>query len=107
MTGNGGTGGRGRWRIGVAGAGVAGLSLALALRRSLASVDVTVCDPALRRDPAGDKRAYAVAAGARRMLATLGVWDSVAGGAQPILDMVVTYSRLRYPVRPVFLTFGG
>ena len=107
MTGNARTAELGRWRIVVAGTGIAGLSLALALRRSLASVDVIVCDPALRRDPAGDKRAYAVAAGARRMLGALGVWNAIAGRAQPILDMVVTDSRLRDPVRPVFLTFGG
>ena len=31
----------------------------------------------------------------------------VAGEAQPILDMVVTDSRLGDAVRPVFLTFAG
>ncbi len=96
------------WRIAIAGGGLAGLALALALRRAVgAPVVVTVCDPALHRDPAQDKRAYAVAAGARKMLQALGVWDRIANGAQPILDMVITDSRLTDPVRPVFLTFSG
>jgi 2-octaprenyl-6-methoxyphenol hydroxylase len=96
------------WRIVIAGGGVAGLPLALALKQALGdAIEVTVCDPALNRDPAGDKRAYAIAAGARRMLATLGIWQAIAERTQPILDMVITDSRLRDPVRPIFLTFAG
>ncbi len=96
------------WHVLIAGGGIAGLSLALALKQALGTaIDVTVCDPALDRDPAGDRRAYAVAAGARRMLQALGVWNGIAARAQPILDMVITDSRLGDPVRPVFLTFGG
>ena len=96
------------WRILIAGGGLAGLSLALAVKQALGdALEVTVCDPALKRDPAGDRRAYAVAAGARRMLQALGIWDAIAGRSQPILDMVITDSRLGDPVRPVFLTFGG
>jgi 2-octaprenyl-6-methoxyphenol hydroxylase len=38
---------------------------------------------------------------------TIAVWDGVAAEAQPILDMVVTDSRLGDAVRPVFLTFAG
>jgi 2-octaprenyl-6-methoxyphenol hydroxylase len=95
-------------RIVIAGRGLAGLSLALALKRSLAgAVDVVMCDPALNRDPRGDRRAYAIAAAARRMLQALRVWDEVAPHAQPILDMVITDSRLQDPIRPTFLTFAG
>ena len=71
------------------------------------AIDVVMFDPALRRDPKGDPRAYAIAAAARRMLATLGVWPLVEAKAQPILDMVITDSRLHDPVRPIFLTFAG
>src|SRR5215217_6651661 len=92
----------------IAGGGLAGLSLALALKRSLAdAVEVVMCDPALRRDPRGDTRAYAIAAAARRMLDALGIWERVRPAAQPILDMAITDSRLEDPVRPTFLTFGG
>ncbi len=95
-------------RIVIAGGGLAGLSLALALTRAAGdALEVVMADPALRRDPRGDRRAYAIAAAARRMLGALGVWDRVAPAAQPILDMVITDSRLHDPVRPVFLTFAA
>jgi 2-octaprenyl-6-methoxyphenol hydroxylase len=35
------------------------------------------------------------------------VWDQVSEGVQPILDMVVTDSKLEDATRPVFLTFSG
>jgi 2-octaprenyl-6-methoxyphenol hydroxylase len=92
----------------IAGAGFAGLALAIALRQGLGSdFNVVVADPALGR-PAGEHaRASAIAAGARRLLETIGVWDAVAGDAQPIVDVVVTDSRLGDAVKPVFLTFAG
>jgi 2-octaprenyl-6-methoxyphenol hydroxylase len=96
------------WTVAIAGGGIAGLSLALALKAALgAGIEVVLFDPALSRDPRGDKRAYAVAAAARRMFEALGVWDAVGAGAQPILDMIVTDSRLGDVVRPTFLTFEG
>jgi len=92
----------------IAGGGFAGLALALALRQGLgASFRVVVVDPAFAADAKPDLRASAIAAAARRMFETLDVWDAVADGAQPILDMVVTDSKLEHAVRPVFLTFAG
>ena len=89
----------------IGGAGFAGLALAIALRQGLApSFSVTVADPALGRG-SKDARASAIVAAARRLFETIGVWQSVE--AQPILDMVVTDSRLGDAVRPVFLTFDG
>jgi 2-octaprenyl-6-methoxyphenol hydroxylase len=89
----------------IGGAGFAGLALAIALRQSLgSSFSVMVADPALGR-AASDPRASAIVAAARRLFETIGVWDKVE--AQPILDMVVTDSRLQQAVRPVFLTFDG
>jgi 2-octaprenyl-6-methoxyphenol hydroxylase len=41
------------------------------------------------------------------MLRQLGVWDELAGAAEPILDMVITDSRTRDVARPIFLTFDG
>jgi 2-octaprenyl-6-methoxyphenol hydroxylase len=92
----------------IAGGGFAGLSLAIALRQSLGSSSaIMVADPALGKGHDGDERASAIVAAARRLFETLGVWDSAAGEAQPILDMVVTDSRVEDAVRPVFLTFAG
>src|SRR5947207_2105988 len=92
----------------IAGGGFAGLALALALRQGLGdSFKVIVADPAFATEARPDLRASAIAAAARRMLEALGVWDAVAQDAQPILDMVVTDSKLEHAVRPVFLTFAG
>jgi 2-octaprenyl-6-methoxyphenol hydroxylase len=91
----------------IGGAGVAGLSLAIALKQALGpSYNVTVADPALDRG-GSDPRASAIVAAARRLLQTIGVWDAVADGAQPILAMAITDSRLDDVMRPTFLTFGG
>ncbi len=91
----------------IGGAGVAGLALALALRQGLGDgFSITVADPALGT-PAHDPRASAIVAAAQRLFQAIGVWDTVADEAQPILDMVVTDSRLTDAVRPVFLTFDG
>jgi 2-octaprenyl-6-methoxyphenol hydroxylase len=92
----------------IAGGGFAGLALAIALKQGLGeSFAVMVADPALGREGGDDLRASAIAAAAQRMFEAIGVWDAVAAGAQPILDMVVTDSKLKDAVRPVFLTFAG
>ncbi len=92
----------------IGGGGFAGLALAIALRQGLGeSFRVIVADPALGRDARDDGRASAIAAAARRLFETIGVWEEVAGEAQPILDMVVTDSRLQDVMRPTYLTFAG
>src|ERR1700688_958202 len=92
----------------IGGAGFAGLALAIALRQGLGSAfSVTVVDPALGVAQSKDPRASAIAAAARRLFEAIEVWDAVEVQAQPILDMVVTDSKLDDAVRPTFLTFGG
>jgi len=91
----------------IGGAGLAGLALAIALRQALGGpYAVAVADPALGR-ALSDVRASAIVAAARRLFETIGVWDAVAGEAQPIVDMRITDSRLGDAMRPVFLTFDG
>jgi 2-octaprenyl-6-methoxyphenol hydroxylase len=91
----------------IGGGNLTGLSLAIALKQGLGEgFAVTVADPALER-ASGDARASAIAAAARRLFETIGAWEAIADGAQPILDMVVTDSRLDDAIRPVFLTFEG
>src|SRR5229473_7052515 len=90
----------------IGGGALAGL--ALALRQGLgADIPIIVADPALGLRPSRDPRATAIVAACRRLFDAIGVWDQVAGQAQPILDMVVTDSRLEDATRPVFLTFAG
>ena len=92
----------------IGGGAFAGLALALALRQGLgADIPVIVADPALAVRPSRDPRATAIVAACRRLFEALGVWGEVADNAQPILNMVVTDSKLEDATRPVFLTFAG
>jgi 2-octaprenyl-6-methoxyphenol hydroxylase len=92
----------------ICGGAFAGLALAVALRQGLGTeTPVIVADPALATRPSRDPRATAIVAACRRLFETTGAWDKIADTAQPILDMVVTDSRLEDATRPVFLTFGG
>src|SRR6059058_2762038 len=92
----------------ICGGAFAGLALALALRQGLGpDIPVIVADPALSIRPSRDPRATAIVAACRRLFEALGVWGQIAPTAQPILDMVVTDSKLEDATRPVFLTFAG
>ncbi|MBS9476013.1 ubiquinone biosynthesis hydroxylase [Ancylobacter radicis] len=94
----------------IAGGGLAGLTLALALRQGLGeTARLAVADPVFARAQvkSADMRASAFAAGARRLFETLGVWERVAGEAQPMLAMEITDSKLSDAARPVFLSFDG
>jgi len=92
----------------IGGGAFAGLGLALALRQGLGpEIPIVVADPAFAMKPSRDPRASAIVAACRRLFEVVGVWDQVADSAQPILDMVVTDSRLEDVTRPIFLTFGG
>jgi 2-octaprenyl-6-methoxyphenol hydroxylase len=92
----------------IGGGAFAGLALALALKQGLgAEFPVIVADPALGTRPSHDPRASAIVAACRKLFDVLGVWGDVADHAQPILDMVVTDSKLEDATRPAFLTFTG
>src|SRR5712671_7564862 len=92
----------------ICGGAFAGLALALALRQGLGpEIPIIAADPALGLRPSRDPRATAIVAACRRLFDAIGVWDQVASEAQPILDMVVTDSKLVDGPRPVFLTFAG
>lgn len=88
----------------VAGGGFVGCALALALAR--AGFAVVLVDPGAAATAPSDERASAVAAGARRMLETLGAWVP-AHEAQPIARMIVTDGRLEDAARPPLLDFAG
>ena len=105
----------------IGGGGFAGLALALALRQGLGQeLTIIVADPALATRPSRDPRATAIVAGgdgrlrtvalspgSRALLERLGAWSALEPRTQPILDMVITDSKLDDATRPIFLTFGG
>jgi len=92
----------------IGGGGFVGLTLALALRQGLGAAHrIVVADPALANKPSRDPRASAIIAAGKNLFDALGIWSAVAANAQPILDMIVTDSRLDDVVRPTFLTFAG
>jgi 2-octaprenyl-6-methoxyphenol hydroxylase len=90
----------------VIGAGPVGGTLAC--RLATAGIATVVVDRAAlppMEHPAFDGRAYAIAAGSRRLLEEAGLWDRLAGPACPILDIRVTDGRLGRPASPLFLHF--
>src|ERR1700712_4967117 len=92
----------------IGGGAFAGVGAPVALRQGLGDgIPIIVADPALATRPSRDPRATAIVAACRRLFEAIGVWGEVAGQAQPILDMVVTDSKLEDATRPVFLTFAG
>jgi 2-octaprenyl-6-methoxyphenol hydroxylase len=89
----------------IAGGGQVGLALAVALRQAAPALGVTLVDAVPADAATREGRASTIVAGGRKMLAQLGVWDAIAASAQPVAEMIVTDSRTRDVVRPVFLTF--
>ncbi len=89
------------------GGGIVGLALALRLRQSApALVDVTVCDPGL----AGARKAgrvSTIAAGPRRFLESLGVWQHLGDAAWPVTAMHISDSQLQDVLRPIYLKLSG
>ncbi|NRG16850.1 ubiquinone biosynthesis hydroxylase [Rhizobiales bacterium] len=91
----------------IGGGGYVGLSLAVALKQADPAIRVALVDLRQRAEMEKDPRASAIIAAASRMLDQLGVWREIEPHAEPIMEMIVTDSRLRDVVRPVFLTFEG
>jgi 2-octaprenyl-6-methoxyphenol hydroxylase len=78
----------------ITGGGLNGPALALALARAGLSVAVIDAQPAAARAEADfDGRAYALAVASQRLLAAVGVWERLAGQAQPILEIKTTDGR--------------
>lgn len=89
----------------VVGAGPVGGVLACALAE--AGIATVVLDRAAlppMEHPAFDGRAYAIAAGSRRLLEDAGVWPRLPDPS-PILDIRVSDGRVGRPASPLFLHF--
>ena len=90
----------------IVGGGPVGLAQALALTRFQRGMRVALLDRRPFTVP-DDRRAFALSAGVRRVLETLGVWAAIAAEAEPIRAMKITDSGTGDISRPVFLTFEG
>ena len=93
----------------IAGGGTAGLALACALADALGEdARIAVADRApLGAASPGDARAFALAAGSKRMLSTLGVWSAIAEHAQPVTAIDITDSSLHDAFRPVLVSYDN
>lgn len=90
----------------IVGGGPVGLAQALALTRFQQGLRVALVDRRAFTVP-DDKRAFALSAGVKRVLETLGVWSAIGAEAEPIRAMKITDSGTGDLSRPVFLTFEG
>jgi 2-octaprenyl-6-methoxyphenol hydroxylase len=92
----------------ISGASFAGMALACGLAQALGpDFRIGLIDRAAPADGTSppDARASAIAAGSKRMLEVLGVWDAVASEAQPVIGIDITDSSLEAGVRPVLLSY--
>ncbi|PZX18841.1 2-octaprenyl-6-methoxyphenol hydroxylase [Palleronia aestuarii] len=90
----------------IAGGGLNGSTMALALAG--AGLDVALVDPApvaIRAAPGFDGRSYALSVGSRNLLRALGLWDTLAPDAQPILEIKVSDGRAGEGPSPFVLEF--
>ena len=91
----------------ISGGGLVGLTLGIALAQ--AGIDVLVVDaedPAVALAAPFDGRASAIAAGSRRLLETIGVWDRLEAAA-PILDIRVTDGQVGRGASRFFLHYDS
>ena len=99
-----------RYDVVIAGGGTAGLTLACALADALGpDARIAVVDRVQLRPGAGadDARAFALSAGAKRMLATLGVWPAIAAHTQAVTAVDITDSSLQDAFRPVLVSYDN
>jgi len=90
----------------VVGAGPVGGTLACRLAQAgIATVVVDRAPLPPMEHPAFDGRAYAIAAGSRRLLEEAGVWAKLSEPACPILGIRVSDGRLGRPASPLCLHF--
>ncbi len=89
----------------IGGGGLIGLVLARTLAQTIGGdIRIAVLDPgagSARPDP----RSYALSAGSRRLLDTIGVWAAVAAEAEPVTGIDITDSALADAIRPILLSY--
>ncbi len=99
-----------RYDVAIAGAGAVGLALACALADALGDgAKIAVLDRRDFANPASgrDIRAWAISAGSKRLLDTLGAWAELAPYAQAVTAVDITDSSLSDAFRPVLVTYDN
>ena len=99
---------RGQFDVCVVGAGPVGGTLACLLAETglrTAVIDHAALPP--MEHPGFDGRAYAVAAGSRRILEQAGLWDRLPFPPGPIRDIRVSDGKVGRPAAPLFLHFDS
>ena len=98
-----------RFDVAISGASFAGLALARALETAFGSdIRIAVIDRSPRKQTAAaDARAFALSAGSRRMLETLGIWPAIASEAEAVHEIEITDSSLEAGIRPILLKYDN
>ncbi|HVX36087.1 MAG TPA: FAD-dependent monooxygenase [Hyphomicrobium sp.] len=99
-----------KFDIAVAGGSFAGLALVRGLVQALGPPDlrIAIIDRASRFGTApSDNRAFAIWAGAKAVLQSLGVWEAIAPEAQPMTTIEISDSALSDGIRPTRLTYDA
>ncbi len=89
----------------IVGGGLTGLVLARTLARVFGGgARITILDAGGGGERV-DPRSYALSAGSRRLLETIGVWAGVSDEAQPVSGIDITDSSLTDAIRPILLSY--
>jgi 2-octaprenyl-6-methoxyphenol hydroxylase len=98
-----------KFDIAVAGGSFAGLALARGLVQALGpDLRIAIIDRASRSSTVpSDNRAFAIWAGAKTVLQSLGVWEAIASEAQPMTSIEISDSALSDGIRPTRLTYDA
>ena len=99
-----------RYDIAISGASFAGLALARGLNQAMGDgLRIALIDRAAGPgcDGSKDSRAFAIWAGAKSVLESLGIWAMVAGDAEAMTAIEISDSALEDGVRPTRLTYDA
>jgi 2-octaprenyl-6-methoxyphenol hydroxylase len=98
-----------KFDIAVAGGSFAGLALVRGLVQALGpDLRIAIIDRASHFGTApSDNRAFAIWAGAKAVLQSLGVWEAIAPEAQPMTSIEISDSALSDGIRPTRLTYDA